>query len=706
MADHKFFRYSAAAVAVLCAFTQPLHAAEPAPAAEDNTALEHIEVQIRAPFRGDVPLKQQPIAVETLSDEALDNAGVTSFVEALDLSASIARQNSFGDLWDSFAIRGLVGDENIPSGYLINGFSAGRGYSGTRDTTNIESIEIMKGPGSALFGRSEPGGTINIVTKKPQFDREGYLQVSAGRWDKYRAEADYTDAVSEDVAVRVNGAYEDNKSFRDEVWSKKTVLTPSLLWLVSDTTKLGYELEYVDQDVIFDRGIVALNGDPAALPVSRFLGEASDGPTNVEVTAHQLTLEQNFGQWDLLSGVFYKDSSFISTSSDAELAPARQLILKDGQTLSRQHNQRDFQTTDLTVRSELSGTFTTGDVVHHLLIGADGYSFELNKDWSRFRPAAGQTAYSINVFNPVYGQTAPAGTRIFDQKETQDSYGLFVQDQIDLTAKWKAQVGGRFDSFDQEIENYLTGTSSSQHQTIFNPRAGLVYQWSDSASLYGSYSQGFRPNTGADANNNAFAPEETKSWEMGTKFSLNSVQGSLALFRAEKNNMLTTDPIQGISAALGEVESKGIEVDFSGQLTDSASYIVSYAYTDASTAKDMINLDWGVELPKGSQLLNIPKHSANATVKQQLELFSYPTNLGATVHYVDDRLGETIDPDYILPAYTLVNLFAEFELNDKLSAQLNIDNLFDKTHYVSSYSAIWTMPGAPRSYSASLRYSF
>lgn len=170
--------------------------------------------------------------------------------------------------------------------------------------------------------------------------------------------------------------------------------------------------------------------------------------------------------------------------------------------------------------------------------------------------------------------------------------------------------------------------------------------------------------------------------------------------------MLTTDPIQGISAALGEVESKGIEVDFSGQITDSASYIVSYAYTDASTAKDMINLDWGVELPKGSQLLNIPKHSANATVKQQLELFSYPTNLGATVHYVDDRLGETIDPDYILPAYTLMNLFAEFELNDKLSAQLNIDNLFDKTHYVSSYSAIWTMPGAPRSYSASLRYSF
>lgn len=704
MTVHSLPRFSTASVVVFCALAQPAFAA--AQPTQDKNALEHIEVKIRAPFRGDVPLRQQPIAVQTLTKEALDGAGVSSFVEALDLSASVARQNSFGDLWDSFAIRGLVGDENIPSGYLINGFNAGRGYSGTRDTTNIESIEIMKGPGSALFGRSEPGGTINIVTKKPQFDREGYLQLSAGRWDRYRAEGDYTDALSEDIAIRINGAYEDNKSFRDEVTSSKTVITPSLLWLLSDSTKLVYELEYVEQDVIFDRGIIALNGDPAALPVSRFLGEAKDGPTKVDVIVHQLTLEQNFGRWDLLSGAYYKNSSFVSTSSDAELAPARQLFLQDGETLSRQHNQRDFQTTDLAVRTELSGTFNTGDLVHHLLIGADGYRFELHKDWTRFRPAVGQTAYSINVFNPVYGQTPPAGTRIFDQKEKQVSYGLFVQDQIDLTARWKIQLGGRFDSFDQDIENDLTSTSSSQHQTVFNPRAGVVYQWSDNGSFYGSYSQGFRPNTGADVNNRAFAPEKTKSWEIGTKFSLGSTQGSLALFRAEKNNMLTTDPIMGFSAALGEVESQGVELELSGQITDSTSYLVSYTYTDASTAKNMINLDWGIELPKGSRLLNIPEHSARAMIKQQLNLFGYSAHMGAEVQYVGDRLGETIDPSYILPAYTLVNIFARFELSEQLSAQLNIDNLFDKTHFVSSYSAIWTMPGAPRSYSASLRYNF
>jgi len=704
MTFHMLPGFSTASVAVFCALAQPAFAAvQPI---QDTNELEHIEVKIRAPFRGDVPLRQQPIAVQTLTKEALDDVGVSSFVEALDLSASVARQNSFGDLWDSFAIRGLVGDENIPSGYLINGFNAGRGYSGTRDTTNIESIEIMKGPGSALFGRSEPGGTINIVTKKPQFDREGYLQLSAGRWDKYRAEGDYTDALSEDIAIRINGAYEDNKSFRDEVTSSKTVITPSLLWLLSDSTKLVYELEYVEQDVIFDRGIIAVDGDPAALPVSRFLGEAKDGPTKVDVVVHQLTLEQKFGRWDLLSGAYYKNSSFVSTSSDAELAPARQLFLQDGETLSRQHNQRDFQTTDLTVRTELSGTFSTGDLVHHLLIGADGYRFELHKDWTRFRPAVGQTAYSINVFNPVYGQTPPAGTRIFDQKETQVSYGLFVQDQIDLTASWKVQLGGRFDSFEQEIDNYLTGTSSSQHQTVFNPRAGVVYQWSDSGSFYGSYSQGFRPNTGADANNRAFAPEKTKSWEIGTKFSLGSIQGSLALFRAEKNNMLTTDPILGVSAALGEVESQGVELEMSGQITDSTSYLISYAYIDASTATNMINLDWGIELPKGSPLLNIPEHSASARVKQQLDLFGYSAHMGAEVQYIGARLGETIDPDYILPAYTLVNIFARFELSEQLSAQLNIDNLFDKTHFVSSYSAIWTMPGAPRSYSASLRYNF
>ncbi|KKK72042.1 hypothetical protein LCGC14_2907870, partial [marine sediment metagenome] len=246
-------------------------------AATASPSIEKIAVSgVRQAFRGDVPLSEQPQSIEFISAEKLNDAGVTTLADMFDLTPSISEQNDFGGLWESFAIRGLVGDESIPSGFLINGFSSGRSFSGTRDTSNIDYVEVMKGPGSALYGRSEPGGTINIITKKPQFEEQGSLKVSAGSWQSYRGEGDYTNAISDQLAFRINGAIEESESFRDYHEDKKTVITPSILWLISDTTKLNYELEYVDQSVTFDRGIVAVGGKIDALPIETFLGEPSD----------------------------------------------------------------------------------------------------------------------------------------------------------------------------------------------------------------------------------------------------------------------------------------------------------------------------------------------------------------------------------------------------------------------------------------------
>ena len=158
----------------------------------DSDDIEQIEVvKQRQAYRGDVPLKSMPQNIDVVSAELLDDLGVNDFQNTLDFSSGIARQNSFGGMWDSFAIRGFAGDENLPGGYLVNGFSAGRGYSGRRETSNIQAIEVIKGPGSALFGRSEPGGTINIITKKPQFYEEGYIQATAGSYDLYRLEGEH-----------------------------------------------------------------------------------------------------------------------------------------------------------------------------------------------------------------------------------------------------------------------------------------------------------------------------------------------------------------------------------------------------------------------------------------------------------------------------------------------------------------------------------
>ncbi len=133
---------------------------------EANDDIEHIEVKrLWQPYRGNVPLIETPQAVDRINSDTLENEGISRFMEALDLSPSIIRQNNSGGMFDSFAIRGFSGDENNPTGYLVNGFNS-RGYNGNRSTANIETIEVMKGPGSALYGQGEPGGTINIITKK------------------------------------------------------------------------------------------------------------------------------------------------------------------------------------------------------------------------------------------------------------------------------------------------------------------------------------------------------------------------------------------------------------------------------------------------------------------------------------------------------------------------------------------------------------
>lgn len=229
----------------------------------------------RQAYQGDFTVLETPQAELVISEEVLKSAGVVDLVQALDLSASVARQNNFGGLWNSFAIRGFVGDENLPSNYLVNGFNAGRGFGGPRDLSGIESVEVLKGPRAALFGRGEPGGTINLVTKRPTFERDGEIVLSAGSFNTYRTDVDWTSPVSDMVAVRLVGFYEDAESYRDTVETSKYGLNPSVAILFSDQTKLNYELEYTQQEIPFDRGVVAMNNELGVIPESRFLGEPS-----------------------------------------------------------------------------------------------------------------------------------------------------------------------------------------------------------------------------------------------------------------------------------------------------------------------------------------------------------------------------------------------------------------------------------------------
>lgn len=283
---------------LLGASALPAKAQQRSDAQPDAAAGTLDEVVVTARKRAE-PLQDIPLVVNALSAEQIERSTLQNLA---DVSLRTPGLNYEGyvsaGLSGGLVLRGLTNTQltnrtqNVAvfydGVYLPNQAMFDLGLA------DIERIEVLKGPGSALYGRSEPGGTINLVTKKPKFDTEGMLELAVGRWNTYRVAGDYTTGLSDNVAVRINGAYEDADSFRDYIHTKKYAVTPSVLFKIGDSAVVTYELELVKQESPFDRGIVAPRGVLGAVPVSRFLGEPADGDTEVKATGHQLALAYEF----------------------------------------------------------------------------------------------------------------------------------------------------------------------------------------------------------------------------------------------------------------------------------------------------------------------------------------------------------------------------------------------------------------------------
>jgi len=701
-----------AALVALSVAAWPAVAQTPAPAATEAITV----TGVRQAYQGDFKRLDTPQAEQAIDAETLRASGAVELTRALDLSASVARQNNFGGLWNAFALRGFVGDENLPSNLLVNGFNAGRGFGGPRDLSGIESVDVLKGPRAALFGRGEPGGTVNLVTKRPTFKTAGEVRLAAGSFDTLRLDADWTAPLSDTVAIRLVGFAEDAGSFRDTVKTKKHGASPSLAWRLGAASQLVYELELSQQEIPFDRGVLALNGQLGVVPRSRFLGEPGDGPLKAEVRGHQLEFQHEFSRdWSLLAGLTHRRTSLEGFSTEAELAANRQSLFVDGRTLTRQRRFRGYDALYQVLRAELNGRFRLGGLQHRLIVGADVDRFENDQVFLRARaptlasnPTPAQRQ-AIDIFNPVYGAyPLPTPTPLTNRVETQQSAGLFVQDQIDLGARWQLRLGARFDDYEQTLENRANGQVLTQKTSRTSPQLGLVFRAGETVSLYATYGENFRPLSGTDAQGRGFEPNQSTSVEAGAKFSLagGAIDANLALFRVEQENMLVVDdPSAFTLAAAGRATSRGIELDLNGELARGLTLWASYAWVDAQTRNTFNDANFGLPVPAGTRLLNVPEHTLSLQLVQALPLAGRGVQLGGGLLHVGRRSGE-FTTGFELPAYTLARAFVAVELNKALTLRLDIDNLFDEVYYTNSFSALWVQPGTPRSARASLAVRF
>ena len=644
----------------------------------------------------DALLMDLPQSVRVLTSDLLRDAGVTTLAGALDLASGISKQSPLGGLWDSYAMRGFTGDPNFGSDYMVNGFSSSRGYNGMRDGGNTQNVEVLKGPASALYGRGEPGGTVNITTKKPKFAPEYSADVALGSFRTRRAAVDLTGPLSDTIAYRLNAAHEEGHSFRDTVKVERSLFSPSFIWLAGEHTTVSYEIEAVRQRAPFDRGVVAVNGKLGAVPVSRFLGEPGDGPMTVKSLGQQLFIHHALSDdWTVQAGASYRDSELRGYSTEANK------LLADGRTLNRQRRHRDFSATDVSARVELLGKFKTGALAHEVLAGVDAYHFDDHRVQLRRNPSAAN-AYAIDIFNPVYGGKAAPLALSIDTQEGQRARGLYAQDQIDLGAQWKALVGVRRDSYTQDVANHRQNVSNRQSLSATSPRAGLVYQPSKMWSLYASAAKGFRPNSGISIDNQAFPAERSRSYELGAKLETGKLTGTVAVYDIRKSNVLTTNPANtDFAIAAGEVGSRGLELDVSGELARGLRVSGAYAYTNATVTRG------DNTIVTGSRFANVPRHSANVLATQQFALGTGTASVGGGFQYVGERLGDVaVSSQFTLPAYTTARLLASYAPNARLRLALSVENVFNRSYYASSYSQLWVAPGAERTVTLNAHYRY
>lgn len=643
----------------------------------------------------DVDTLRLPQSVRVLDDALIVQTGIANLSDLFDYAGGMARQNSFGGAWDAYAIRGFSGDINQGPDLLVNRFTANRGFNARRDVATVEVFQILKGPASALSGKGEPGGSINIVTKAPRDTAHASAELAYGSFDTRRGVADIGGPLGHGFAARMIGVYQSTDGWRDFVDSDRLLLAPSVSWAPSEDLRLLYQLEVNKVHFVHDRGLVAIAGDGKALPRSRFLGEPNDGSMTQETVQHQFSATYNLSpSLAIEAGVQYRDGSFEGRSTHNSV-----LV---GSQLRRQLRVHDYDWDDLSGRVEVSFDGSIAGLEHQLRVGADAFTYDQSRVFYRFSPTA-TNPYAIDIFNPVYGQPKPIAPLNQNLLEELRGESLYVQDLVTLSEQFTLLVGLRQDWVRQTNTNFRNGVVTRQSPSRASPRAALTWAPTESVSVYASWGQSFRYNQGSDAAGEAFAPEIGEAWEAGLKWRIGGrLEGTASAFHIEKDNVLVNDPANsGFFIPVGSARSQGVEVEANATLFDGLTATAVYAYTDTKITRDTR------PALVGSRLSNIPKHSGAIYANWRSNGSNAGSvGLGGGLVYVGKRAGDDINSGFELPDYVTVRLNATYQASARVSLHLDVENLFDAYYLESSFSNVWIAPGAPRTIMGRVRVSF
>jgi iron complex outermembrane recepter protein len=639
-----------------------------------------------------------PQSVKIISRDLIDDRQAFLFKEVLKNTPGVNLMSGSSDIM----IRGFAntGGSAAGSAQLINGSrNFFTGYTNDLNLTNIERVEILKGPASVLFGANSPGGAINAITKKPVEEELYQAAASYGTWGRYRVEADVSSALTKDkkLLYRFTTGYQNEPDYRDFIYNRNFIVAPTLRFLPAESTTIDVEFVYnqISRSTWYDWGYPAWQGDVFAIPITYTPHEPTDGivlkNTMLMLSLQQriaenLTFHSNFnGSGHRLDGQAHSPTFFNPVPGEDSLV-AR--VYRE----ATEDNSGTFLGNYLTWKPEL------GKIKLTLTGGIDYFK---TKYFYNINQASGFNGVPpIHVFSPVYRaksiRTYPATGGFNDIADTEFT-GYYLMNLIELGDKLKLMLSGRYDTY-----RFRNTTRTPNLTEAFLPNIGLSYQPVKDLSIYGSWNKGFLPqNTQSPDFGGPFDPEYSEQLEFGAKkdFFNGRLSATAAWYKIKRRNVLVpADPVNdpfGLKEATGQARSTGVEVDLAGQVLPGWQLNGGYAYNDSRITQS------AYEFEIERQVNNAPYHTASFWSRYTLPgRVLKGLGIGAGLYYIGDRTTDGTlsfpSPELQrLPAYTLLDA-ALYYRTGQLAFSLNMDNLLNERYIYGASNAFYLQPGKPR----------
>lgn len=677
----------------------------------------------------DLPQSVQVVGSETISQQ-----------QSIRLSDVIKNVNGVyvgsarGGAQESFWSRGYDMSAN---NMFKNGFRFSSGS--IPEVASLEKIEVLKGSAALLYGNVAPGGILNMVTKSPSFTKGGEIAMQIGSYSFYKPSVDIYGPLSNAIAYRFTGSYENSESFRDVVKKERYYINPSFLFKVSNKTEITLQGDYLHDNWTPDFGTGVIKKDIVNLPRNTYLGATWSTGQTKQATVSALVKHDFNTNWKLNFNSSFQEYSRTSKGTE-RVQPSGAMATYGDWKRPLGENKNGEQIT--AQQLSLQGVFHTGSVKHQLFTGVDFENSLLEANTFVFSPTTYGSGNIFDFDNFNQGGAIPNATNTARAETETNRFGVYAQDLVSVTEKIKVLAGLRWSWQEAQVDTYNLVTNApvveapKRKDEAFSPKVGLVFQPTKSTSLFASYANSFTPNTGTTVDLVAIKPSVIDQYEVGVKkdFWKNVLSTNITVYQITNSNFAQTAAFKAdgvtpnadstIKELNGGTKSKGIEIDVTARPIEGLNIIAGYSYNDIRVTK---TTGTNGSLIEGDRLVRTPKNTANLSFFYTLPTgFLKGMSFGAIGNYIGNRSGgwndryvwteikpSTIpatynviieDRDIPLNGYTTIDFSAGYTWK-QFSILCKLSNVTNELNYTvhENYSV---NPIAPRQIMTSIKYKF